>query len=190
MPSHPGLKAQRNRVDLVRIAPQTVESYKAIRLAALKSDPLSFGSTYEREALMPDAEWRRRANSLDGDNRIGYLALKDGEPCGLALCFRDNEQRTVGEIISVWVGSHDRRSGVGSLLLEAVRRWAEGRAIETLRLLVTSRNVAAIALYERNGFQKTGRTKPYPHQPEIWEIEMSRPTVDCATGEGGGKVRI
>jgi ribosomal protein S18 acetylase RimI-like enzyme len=184
MPSHPRLKTQSNRVNLVRIAPQTVESYKVIRLAALKNDPLSFGSTYEREMLMPDAEWMTRASSLDGDNRIGFLALKDCEPCGLVLCFRDNEQRTVGEIISLWVAPHDRRSGVGLRLLEAVRTWAKGQAIETLRLLVTSRNVAAIALYERNGFQKTGRTKPYPHQPETWEIEMSKSTVECATGEG------
>jgi ribosomal protein S18 acetylase RimI-like enzyme len=167
-------------VKLVRIAPQSAESYKAVRLAALKSDPLFFGSTYEREVVFPDAEWRRRASSLDGESRIGFLALKEDEPCGLVACFRDNQQRTVGEVISMWVAPLERRSGLGSQLLEAVRAWAEARGIETLRLLVTSRNVAGISLYERNGFRKTGKTEPYPYLPETWEIEMSRSTVTCA----------
>lgn len=69
---------------------------------------------------MPDAEWMTRASSLDGDERICFLVVKDCEPCGLVLRFRDNERRTVGEIVSLWVAPHDRPSGVGLRLLEAV----------------------------------------------------------------------
>jgi hypothetical protein len=60
------LRTKDIQVKLLRIAPHSAESYRAIRLVALKSDPLSFGSTYDREVLFPDAEWTLRASSLDG----------------------------------------------------------------------------------------------------------------------------
>ena len=80
-------------MNLKRINPQMAALYRQVRLAALKSDPLSFGSTYEREAHFPEDEWVRRATSLDGKDRVGFLAFQDDIPCGLVACFRDNGDR-------------------------------------------------------------------------------------------------
>jgi len=44
-----------------------------------------------------------------------------------------------------------------------------------LLLMVTSNNDPAIRFYERLGFTKTGRTEPYPNDPNIFEYEMSQP---------------
>lgn len=163
-------------IKLVRIEAQSAQTYKAIRLAALKQDPLSFGSTYEHEALLSDEEWLTRASSLNGDNRAGFFALEDGKAIGLVLCFRDSEDPTVGELISMWVAPVGRQRGVGSDLLKAIRHWAQEHGMQTLRLLVTSLNTIGISFYERNGFVRTGKTAPYPHTPDIFEIEMTLST--------------
>jgi ribosomal protein S18 acetylase RimI-like enzyme len=163
-------------IKLVRIEAQSAQTYKAIRLAALKQDPLSFGSTYEREVLLSDEEWLTRASSLDGDNRVGFFALQDEKAVGLILCFRDSEDPTVGEVISMWVAPDGRRCGAGSELLKAIRRWAQEGGMQTLRLLVTSLNTAGISFYERNGFARTGKTAPYPHMRDMVEIEMTLST--------------
>jgi GNAT superfamily N-acetyltransferase len=169
-----------NLIRVVRIEAQMAQIYKAVRLAALKQDPLAFGSTYEREVLFPDAEWVTRASSLDGTNRVGFFALEDEEAFGLVACFRDSEDPTVGDVISMWVAPEARRSGVGSELLKAIRYWAEERGMRTLRLLVTSHNATGISFYERNGFIRTGKTVPYPHALDIFEIEMTLPTCGTA----------
>ncbi|GLQ46258.1 GNAT family N-acetyltransferase [Dyella lipolytica] len=163
-------------IKLVRIEAQSAQTYKAIRLAALKQDPLSFGSTYEREVSFSDKEWLTRASSLDGEDRVGFFALEDEEAFGLVVCFRDNKDPTVGDVISMWVAPIARRRGVGSDLLKAIRHWAQERGIQTLRLLVTSLNASGISFYERNGFVRTGKTAPYPHTPDIFEIEMTLST--------------
>jgi ribosomal protein S18 acetylase RimI-like enzyme len=165
-----------NLIKLVRIEAQSAQTYKAVRLAALKQDPHSFGSTYEREVSLSDKEWPTRASSLDGESRVGFFALEDEQALGLVACFRDREDSTVGEVISMWVAPIARRRRVGSSLLKATCDWAQEQGIQTLRLLVTNRNTAGISFYERNGFVRTGKTAPYPNTPDTFEIEMTTST--------------
>jgi ribosomal protein S18 acetylase RimI-like enzyme len=40
--------------------------------------------------------------------------------------------------------------------------------------MVTSINDDAIEFYRQNGFTQTGRTEPYPNDPDIVEYEMTR----------------
>jgi ribosomal protein S18 acetylase RimI-like enzyme len=42
-------------------------------------------------------------------------------------------------------------------------------------LMVTDVNTGAIGFYERLGFRKTGKTKPYPNDPAMIEYEMLLP---------------
>ena len=162
-------------LELVRIDRNSVELFRKIRLAALKTDPGAFSSTYEREAQFTDEEWQQRA-SLDGRDKVGFFVTKAGEPCGLVACFRSEVDRLRASVISMWVAPEARRCGVASMLLEAARAWAESRGIATLCLFVTERNHAAIALYRRVVFKETGRSEPYPNDATMVEIEMERST--------------
>lgn len=159
---------------LLRIGPASAELYRQIRLNALQSDPLAFGSTYERESKLTPEDWQQRANSLDGKNRIGFFAVELGAPCALVLCFRDEKFPSRARVISMWVAPVARRSGLASALLEAVRAWAKSQEVSTLHLLVTSNNSAAIALYRQCGFAETGTLESYPNDPSLFEIEMER----------------
>lgn len=161
---------------IVPIAPALVDAYRKIRLEALRTDPSAFGSTYDRELRLTPDDWNARTLSLDGINRLGLLALQAGEPCGLVACFRDEKDGSLGHIISMWIAPAARRHGLASALLESVRTWAQAHAIVTLQLQVTNINSAAIELYRRAGFTETGRTEPYPNDPNLFEIEMTRPT--------------
>ena len=162
---------------LVPITPALASLYKQVRLCALQDAPSAFGSTYAREIQLTDEDWHNRAISLDGNHRIGFLALDADEPCGLVLCFRDEHDSQQAEVLSMWVAPSHRATGLNSALLDAIRHWAASHSATTLRLMVVSNNAAAITFYQRYGFTKTGRTEPYPNDPTLSEFEMVRSTI-------------
>ncbi|MBB5328659.1 GNAT family N-acetyltransferase [Tunturiibacter gelidoferens] len=161
-------------VILHQITPTLSTSYKTVRLRALKDTPSAFGSTYARESQFSEADWRTRAANLCTPHSIGYLAYHQGEYCGIAAGFLDKEVPQNAELVSMWVASTHRRTGTGKLLVDAIESWARLSAAHTLRLMVTNTNLAAISFYERLGFTATGRTEPYPNDPNLIEYEMSK----------------
>ena len=160
--------------ELVQINSELTAEYRAVRLRALKDTPRAFGSTYEREVRLTDEEWRARAERCSGGRDVGFMVRCDGAYVGLALCFVDTEDGSVGQLISMWVAPEVRRSGVGRLLIDAIVAWAAERGVRTITLMVTSVNDGAMEFYRRLGFERTGRTEPYPNDPAVVEYEMVR----------------
>ena len=156
------------------ITPELAAAYKAVRLRALQDTPSAFGSTYLRESQFSDEEWRQRAANLCSQRGMGYLALCDGEYGGIAGCLLEQNDPGKASLVSMWVAPEQRRTGVGRLLVKAIEAWARERGAERLRFMVTSRNYAAMEFYERLGFARTGRTEPYPNDPELIEYEMDK----------------
>ena len=77
----------------------------------------------------------------------------------------------------MWTAPTHRQRGVGRLLVDEVLNWARGRGARVLLLMVVGNNDSAIRFYERLGFTRTGRTQPYPNDPDLIEYEMSRDIV-------------
>jgi ribosomal protein S18 acetylase RimI-like enzyme len=171
---------------LESITPANALVFKEVRLRALKSDPTAFGSTYEKECRLLDEEWLRRSVRWSSAGSIGLLAFDGESPCGLIACYTEEEtgDRTDdtiafrvpqwGHVVSMWVDPGYRRAQVGSALIEGIVAWAAGRGLAELRLMVTSVNPGAMAFYERLGFERSGRTGPYPNDPAVIEHEMVR----------------
>jgi ribosomal protein S18 acetylase RimI-like enzyme len=157
-------------VILHRITPTLSASYKTVRLRALQDTPLAFGSTYARESQFSETDWHNRAANLC----TPHLAYHQDEYCGIAAGFLDKQNPRNAELVSMWVAANHRRTGTGKLLVDAIESWARHCAAQTLRLMVTSNNLAAISFYERLGFTATGRTEPYPNDPDLIEHEMSK----------------
>jgi ribosomal protein S18 acetylase RimI-like enzyme len=155
------------------ITPRNLLPFQAIRLAALKTDPLAFGSTYEREARFTFHDWIQRVNRWNGETGIGYLAIDGSEPCGIAGGLLEESDRARAQLVSMWTAPAYRRQAVGSLLVNAVIAWARQRGAHTLTLTVTENNDRAIRFYERLGFATTGRTEPYPNDDRLRELEMA-----------------
>jgi len=70
-----------------------------------------------------------------------------------------------GELLQIAVDKSARRSGIGSLLMEAVLDYAAKNAMHSIFLEVRSSNVAAITLYEKNGFEPVRTRKDYYDNP-------------------------
>ncbi len=58
--------------------------------------------------------------------------------------------------LGLMVAAAHRRRGIGNALLDAAVEWARAAAVRKLELHVFPHNEAAIALYERFGFQQEG----------------------------------
>jgi ribosomal protein S18 acetylase RimI-like enzyme len=168
----------RHNGSMIVIEPITLgnlTAFKETRLRALKDTPSAFGSTYARESQLTDEEWRSRALRWNGERGIGLLAVDNGVACGIAGCFLDPDNPRGAQLISMWTAPSHRKLGVGRLLVDSVAMWASSRGATTLQLLVTSSNESAMIFYERLGFNRTGRTEPYPNDPALVEYEMARP---------------
>src|SRR5579862_2066551 len=110
------------------ITPATAFAFKATRLRALHDSPLAFSSSYATESGLPDAEWVKRSERWSKhDCNIGYLAFSDSDAenaCGMVACYAEDEGVPRGRVISMWVAPESRRSGVGKILIEALKSWA------------------------------------------------------------------
>ena len=98
----------------------------------------------------------------------------NGITCGIAGTHLDRDDATRAHLISMWTAPEYRRHGVGRLLVDEIIRWAGLRGARALHLMVTAHNDPARRFYERLGFAVTGRTEPYPNDPALIELEMSR----------------
>ena len=148
-------------------------AYKDARLRALHDTPTAFSSTYAETAQLTDDDWLARADRWNGEDSVAYLALDSGSPCGIVGCLLDREHSSC-DLVSMWVSASHRRHGVGSALVRAVLDWARARPARDMYLTVTCNNDSAILFYQALGFSLTGRTEPYPNDPDLFEYEMTR----------------
>ena len=161
-------------ITLERISPLNASLFQTVRLAALQDSPNAFGSTYARESQFSEADWVKRATEWSSERSIGFLAMHEGSCCGIVAGFLDEHDVDKVHLISMWVAPPHRGKGVGRILVDEIRRWAEGRGGRVLRLTVTSNNDLAVQFYERNGFKKTGAVVPYRNDASLFEYEMVR----------------
>jgi ribosomal protein S18 acetylase RimI-like enzyme len=167
---------------MIAIEPITEASialFKDVRLRALQDSPGAFGSNYAWESQLADAEWMKRIGRWNGIAGIGYLAMDQGAPCGIAGCLLDENDPTLAQLISMWIAPTHRRRGAGQLMVEQVICWARSRGALRLQLMVTGRNDSAIRFYQRLGFAFTGKTIPYRNDPTEIEREMELAIADA-----------
>jgi len=110
------------------ITEASVAMFKATRLRALKDSPGAFGSNYAWESQLADSEWMKRIGRWNDGMGIGYLAMDDGAPCGIAGCLVHEDDPATAQLISMWIAPTHRQCGVGRLLVEEVIRWASHAA--------------------------------------------------------------
>ena len=139
----------------VRLAgPDEWSVLRRLRLAALGNDPDAFGSTLAGERDQPEAWWRGR---LEGPAST-FLAHLDGRDVGLCVIAPWREHPEDAGLFAVWVAPEGRGQGVGDALVHAALTIAQQRGFARVILDVAHDNTHATALYERWGFQPTGRT--------------------------------
>jgi ribosomal protein S18 acetylase RimI-like enzyme len=155
------------------LSPRLVTELKQVRLRALQDTPSAFESAYAQESQLSEADWLQRAAKWsNGSTSACFLAMDEGAPGGIIACYFDDHDPPRPHVVSMWVASEHRRTGLGTRLMNEVQRWAQSRGAGELRLMVTDNNAKAISFYERCGFVFTGTNGPYANDPALLESEM------------------
>lgn len=156
-------------IRLERVEPDDWKSYRSIRLEMLLDAPDAFWFTHADEVGHTEDHWRAQigrswlVNAWLGDEVVGSVGLGTHTDPG-------DGDRTI--LWGMYVSPRARGSNVGERLVRAVLDEARGRGATEVFLEVASENAPAIALYERCGFERTGRTQPHPRRAELHELEM------------------
>ncbi|MBW3593951.1 MAG: GNAT family N-acetyltransferase [Actinobacteria bacterium] len=127
----------------------------------------------DRDARL--AKWREH---FDRPHHVTFVAVADGRIVGSASITWAGASEIGMAILSEWRGK-----GIGSALLEALIAWAERDGSHKMELYVWPHNDAAIALYEKFGFEREGYLKRHYRRRngEIWDciimgLQLPRPT--------------
>ena len=142
------------------IAMSDVDAFRAMRIEALRTCPLSFTADLaETEARTPDA-WREQvARALGSGSSVILLADAGARGLvGMAGVFTPPQPKLshVGTIWGVFVRESLRRRGVGEALIRAAIDWARHKGLVGLRLSSVQGNDGSLRLYERCGFVAYG----------------------------------
>lgn len=137
-----------------------------VRLRALREDGPAFGSTLAREEMFTERHWRMRLRSASS-----WVAVDDaGEGRGMVTMILEPGSPTDDRhVVGLWVAPESRRHGVGWALLDAVRHAASAEDARTASLWVVDDNHAAIDLYVRAGYTRTGERQALPRDPDRTE---------------------
>ncbi|PDT83751.1 GNAT family N-acetyltransferase [Sinorhizobium sp. BJ1] len=141
-------------VSIRLLGPEDVETFRRIRIEALRAEPDSFASSAEDWESLPDDEWRRRLT----DNPV-FVAFRANDPVGIMGLLRQHASKMAhrATVVMVYVHRSLRGSGVARLLLAALIDYARNEGIRQLELSVSAENAAAIAFYHRERFEAVGR---------------------------------
>ncbi len=153
------------------VEPHEASRLRNIRLVALQDAPHAFGSTYEREADRPLeawAEWLTTGLTLAADDGNGWHGLVVGKT--------DPDDPFVVHVLSMWVESALRRTGLGRRLFDGVLGWAWESGAKRVLLAVADGNEQALRLYLSYGFVPTGEREPLRSDPsrDCSFLELSR----------------
>jgi GNAT superfamily N-acetyltransferase len=127
------------------------ERLRALRLAALRDAPGSFGAAIEQDAARPARDWEM----LGGGPGAVFVA---GEWEGMAGVYLPENGDPV--LWGMWVAPSARGRGAGRALAETIIGWARDRALERLTLSVSDAAPEAERLYAALGFTPTGASSP------------------------------
>jgi GNAT superfamily N-acetyltransferase len=132
-------------------------AYREIRLAALRESPEAFVATYAEEAKRPEQYWR---NCMVQAHRL--LAVRDGEPVGVASVERVKGEPESADFRDLWVMPKARNTGVASRLVQTAADQAIQGGCTKLYYWVSTENGRAIGFAINAGFRLTSKRRTTP----------------------------
>jgi GNAT superfamily N-acetyltransferase len=134
------------QLELRRDAGQVTAAFREVRL------PRSITVTYPHSPFSLADDWVRRS--------MMYSALIGSDPAGY-LSLLERGSASVVWVTDLVVDAAHRRRGVGSALLAAAQDWAASRSHRRLILEMQSKNVPAIRLAQKFGWEFCGYNDHY-----------------------------
>ena len=143
--------------NLRRLTALDAEMYRELRLDGLQRHPDAFGSSWEDEAVEQVDQFAERLQRtvVVGAFSSNYDALYGAAGLHIPQALK---MRHKGVVWGMYVRPQARGSGIGASLLGRLIDLAVLQ-VEALTLTVGAANTAAIALYNRAGFEPYGLEK-------------------------------
>lgn len=133
--------------------------FSQIRLQALKTDPKVFGSNYEKESQMSEAEWRSRLQAEDN----AIFLIYDGEtPIGMTCISidRDDPTRKTALLWGSWLAPDFRGKGLSELMYQTRIKWAkEQPTVEKIIVSHRASNLLSKYANQKHGFVLTHKAE-------------------------------
>jgi RimJ/RimL family protein N-acetyltransferase len=146
-------------IDIRVLTPDDAEALWHIRLEALESEPMGFGSSAAKHRSIPIQEFRSRLTADPAEYFfVGVFA--GGKLAGMAGFIRQSgeKERHKGTVVGVYLTKDLRGKGIGRAMMQALLdRAAKIEGLEQIVLKVSSTQDAAVAAYRSVGFTPFGR---------------------------------
>ncbi|MBC7798339.1 MAG: GNAT family N-acetyltransferase [Pyrinomonadaceae bacterium] len=133
--------------------------FSQVRLKALLTNPEVFGSNYERESQMPEAEWRSRLQ--EKVNGI-FLIYENETPIGITCVSidRDDATRKTALLWGSWLAPRVRGKGLSELMYQTRINWArEQPTVEKIIVSHRASNLASKRANQKHGFVATHKNE-------------------------------
>lgn len=134
------------QLELRRDAGQINASFREVRL------PRSITVAYPHNPYALADDWVRKS--------MMYTAYIDKDPAGY-ICLLERGAASVVSVTDLVVNVANRRQGVASTLLAAAQDWAASRAHKRLIVETQSKNLPAIRLAQKFGYEFCGYNDHY-----------------------------
>ena len=137
------------------LGPEDVRAYRDLRLEALETEPLAFGSSAGDFRLLDEDVLRKRLEASDASFTLGAFI---GETLvGIVGFSRNRQERDRGDVVGMYVVPEGRGRGIGRALLAALLDRVRGQeGLGLIDLGVATQCIAARALYRSQGFVPLG----------------------------------
>lgn len=131
------------------------QSYRGVRLAALRDAPEAFVAGFEDEASRGEAYWRER---MIRAHRI--VAEREDGPVGVVCLGLHNEDPEAGEVFGLWTAPMVRGTRVARGLVSTAAQKAAEDGCRLLYFWAGSDNASAVGFASSFGFRPTGERRP------------------------------
>lgn len=126
--------------------------YSRIRLKALQTDPLVFGSNYEKESQMTADDWKSRLQSTDSAT---FMLFAGVTPIGITSVGIDREDASCKTALlwGTWLEPQYRGKGLSDLIYKTRIEWAMARpTVEKIIVSHRASNLASKHANQKHGF--------------------------------------
>lgn len=142
------------------------QTYREVRLAALRDAPDAFVSTLTQEEALPQQEWQDRMT-----RSMRLVAQNGTETVGVASV-GDAEEPATAQVFGLWVSPESRGSGIAGRLVQAAATAARQQGKTQLTYWVGTDNPRAVAFASAFGFRPGDARRPMHEGGDDEEILM------------------
>ncbi len=164
-----------------RLKENNWQELRTIRLRALQSDPAVFGSNYQKESTMTEADWRNWLQTEDG---AIFMLYANTAPIGMTAIAvdRDDPMKKTAILWGSWLEPHARGKGLSEIMYRERIAWAKKHpTIERIIVAHRASNVRSKSANQKHGFLFTHTVdKVWPdgtHDGNIfYELRVKHPS--------------